>query len=116
MTNPKRLHNLFVKLLIMLSLGTLTGCGQTYYGTAQVNSSPQGAEVINLKDDTHLGVTPLQVHWERDSDKAVRATIELHKTGYAEDIKTFWIKMYETKEEADQQAQPVTVELKKKDE
>ncbi len=106
--------NLVCTLFVLGILTALAGCGRTQYGTADIQSIPPGAEVINLKDDTHLGVTPLMVTWEEDDDDAVRATVELRKAGYIEEIKTFWIKMYSTKEDADKNAQPVTVELRKR--
>jgi len=113
--NPDNLPTLLLTFALLFILGALTGCGGTRYGTAQITSIPAGAEVVNLKDDTHLGITPLMVTWEGNDDEAIRATVELRKSGYVEAIKSFWIKMYKTKEEADQKPQPVTVELKKKD-
>jgi len=112
--NPDNLPKLLLTFTLLLILGSLTGCGGTRYGTARITSMPAGAEVVNLRDDTHLGITPLMVTWEEDDDEAIRATVELRKSGYVEEIKSFWIKMYKTKEEADQKAQPVTVELRKR--
>ena len=108
------LLNLLVMFTFLLTLSVLAGCSGTRYGSAQVTSIPAGAEVVNLRDDTHLGITPLMVTWEEDDDEAIRATVELRKRGYVEEIKSFWIKMYKTKEEADQKAQPVTVELRER--
>lgn len=110
---PSRfLFNLFV----LLSFFTLTSCGQTMYGVAKIESIPPGAEVINLKDDTHLGITPLLVTWESDDGKAAKnATIELRKSGYIEKITSFWVQMrHKTKKDAAEEPQPVTIELVKR--
>ncbi len=112
--NSDALSNLLLTFIFLFTLSVLAGCSGTRYGTAQITSIPAGAEVVNLRDDTHLGITPLMVTWEEDDDKAIRATVELRKSGYVEEIKSFWIKMYKTKAEADQKAQPVTVELRER--
>jgi len=108
----KFLFNLFILALFF----TLAGCGQTMYGVAKIDSIPPGAEVINLKDDTHLGITPLLVTWESDNGKAAKhATVELRKSGYIEKITSFWVQMrHKTKEDAAKEPQPVTIELNKR--
>jgi len=112
--NSNNLANIFITIIFLFTLSILAGCSGTRYGSAQITSIPVGAEVVNLRDDTHLGITPLMVTWEEDDDEAIRATVELRKRGYVEEIKSFWIKMYKTKEEAKQKAQPVTVELRER--
>ncbi len=116
MIGLRNLWTFFFNLLILAVLGLLVGCGQTMYGVAKIESIPQGAEVINLKDDTHLGITPLLVTWESDDGKpAKRATVELRKAGYIEKITSFWVQMrHDTKEEATREPQPVTIELSKR--
>ncbi len=104
-----------MKFGLLLALGSLTACGQTMYGVVKIESIPPGAEVINLKDDTHLGMTPLLVTWEGSDDEAKHATVELRKVGYIEQITSFWVTMRHTsKEAATNEPQPVTVELKKR--
>ena len=101
--------------MILLLLAGLTACGKTTYGVAKIESIPSGAEVVDLKDDAHLGRTPLYVTWEGDEDSIRHATIELRKEGYMEKITAFWVKMrHDTKEDAIEDAQPVVVELKKR--
>lgn len=96
-------------------LAIFSGCSTTSYGVAKIESTPTGAEVVDLKDDTHLGRTPLYVTWEGDDDSIRHATIELRKEGYVEKITAFWVKMrHETKAAAIEDAQPVVVELKKR--
>ena len=102
---------LFAVLLLLL----LSACGRTSYGVAKIESLPSGAEVVDLKDDSHLGRTPLFVTWEGDEGSIRHATIELRKEGYVEKITAFWVKMrYDTKEAATGDAQPVVVELQKR--
>lgn len=116
MLNTRSVRNYFMQLNVLLLLGALTACSQTKYGVVKIESIPPGAEVINLRDDTHLGMTPLLVTWESDSDEAKHATVELRKAGYVEEITSFWVTMRHTaKADATQEPQPVTVELKKKD-
>ena len=116
MIASKNISRFLINSLIFASLFTLAGCGQTMYGVAKIDSIPPGAEVINLKDDTHLGITPLLVTWESDDGKAAKhATVELRKTGYVEKITSFWVQMrHKTKEEASKEPQPVTIELNKR--
>ncbi|NPE28750.1 hypothetical protein HNV12_12435 [Methanococcoides sp. SA1] len=105
----------FKRLSVLLALISLSGCGQTLYGVVKIESIPPGAEVINLKDDTHLGMTPLLVTWESDEDEAKHATVELRKVGYVDEIASFWVKMrHKTKEAATLEPQPVIIELKKR--
>ncbi len=103
-------------MLVFVLLFALGGCGQTMYGVAKIDSIPPGAEVINLKDDTHLGMTPLLITWESDDGKAAKhATIELRKTGYVEKITSFWVQMrHKTKSDAAKEPQPVSIELSKR--
>jgi len=101
--------------LALLLLALLSACGKTSYGVAKIESIPAGAEVVDLKDDSHLGRTPLFVTWEGDEGSIRHATIELRKEGYVEKITAFWVKMrHSTKEAATKDAQPVAVELKKR--
>ena len=110
---PIRFFSLYCLALLLLIV--LSACGRTSYGVAKIESIPTGAEVIDLKDDTHLGRTPLFVTWEGDEGSIRHATIELRKEGYVEKITAFWVKMrYETADAATQEPQPVTIELKKR--
>jgi len=105
----------FIKLIVLFALISLTACSQTKYGVVKIESIPPGAEVINLKDDTTLGMTPLLVTWEAGDDTAKHATVELRKLGYVEEITSFWVNMrHKSKEEASLDPQPVTIELKKR--
>ena len=115
MKRTRYIPKFFVTLCVLFAFTSLAACGRTMYGVVKIESIPPGAEVINLKDDTHLGMTPLLVTWEDEDDTAKHATVELRKVGYVEEITSFWVNMrHATKEEATLEPQPVTVELKKR--
>lgn len=90
----------------------LGGCSSTHYGAVNIDSTPRGAEIINLRDNTNLGQTPAQVVWRGDSSEQV--TIQLHKTGYHSSITSFWVnKRHASEEEAKMNAVDVHSELEK---
>jgi len=94
----------------------LTGCSSpAKYGSAKISSSPDGAEVVNLKDDTHLGVTPVQVVFVGEADTAEFVTVQLRKPGYIERIASFWInRRHSTQLEAEDNAIDISIDLEKK--
>jgi hypothetical protein len=97
-------------ILTSLLLISLTGCSATRYGAANIDSSPQGAEIINLKDNTNLGQTPAQVVWRGEQSEKV--TVQLQKRGYRSAITSFWInKRHGSEAEARTQAIDVHTEL-----
>ena len=104
---------------LLLSLGALAlllgsaGCSKTMYGAVKFESNPPGAEVINLRDDANLGITPVVVTWESDDGQPEYVTVQTRKNGYLEDITSFWVNTrHESREAAQAQAQPIFVELK----
>lgn len=105
--------------LYLLALGglvLLTGCSsKKTYGTVEFTTVPSGAQVVNLKDDTNLGMTPVQVTWEGEDGKPEYVTVELTKKGYQNDITSFWVNTrHESREAAAAEAQPVTIELQER--
>ena len=115
MIRIRSVRKLYLYCFVLLLMAGLTGCGKTTYGVAKIESIPSGAEVVDLKDDAHLGRTPLYVTWEGEQGSIRHATIELRKEGYVEKITAFWVKMrHETKEVATEDAQPVMIELRKR--
>ncbi len=90
----------------------LVGCAGTQYGAANINSTPEGAEIVNLKDNTNLGRTPAQVVWRgKDSEKV---TIQLQKKGYHSAITSFWVnKRHKSEASARENATDVHSELAK---
>lgn len=89
------LDNIFFRVFHAALLATIlvfSGCAaSTQYGAATVTTNPAGAEVINLKDDSSLGTTPVRVSFSGSSGTAELITIQLRKKGYADRITSFWI-------------------------
>ena len=80
----------FTFVAAILALALLTGCIGNKYGSAYIVSTPPGAEVINMEDGTHLGVTPLKEVW-RDDGKRKFVNIQLDKEGYRDKTTSFWL-------------------------
>ncbi len=111
MKTQKRLQTIFFWTTALL----LTGCGaQTHYGVATISSTPEGAEIINLKDDSNLGSTPAQVLFTSEDKDSERVTIQFVKPGYRSKITSFNINnRHESPEAAAAAAIDVSVELEK---
>ena len=92
-----------------------SGCGtKINYGVAEIISTPAGAEVVNLKDSSQLGVTPVRVSFSGEADTSEFVTIQLRKVGYVSRITTFWInRRHETVEAAKEDAIDIEIELEK---
>jgi len=101
--------------LIALSCSAVlltSGCGVTRYGAADINSVPEGADIINLKDNTNLGRTPAQIVWRGKGSEKV--TVQFQKNGYLSSITSFWVnKRHKTEEAARENATDVHSELEK---
>jgi len=112
----KRWGNAICCMLAVAGLFMLGGCsGTKTFGSVKFVTTPPGAEVINLKDDTNMGMTPVLVTWEGDEKKPEYVTVEFRKTDYREEITSFWVnKRHATREAAASEPQPVTVELEKR--
>ena len=94
-----------------------TGCSTATkkYGSVKINSSPEGAEVINLEDDSNFGLTPVNVSFGGKADTAKYVTIQLRKPGYKDRITSFWVnRRHKTQAEADDNAIDISVELEKR--
>ena len=100
-------------LLCLAALLSAMGCSKKMYGAVKFESTPPGAEVINLRDDATLGQSPTIVTWESSDGKPEYVTIQMRKTGYLEEITSLWVnKRHESREAAQAEAQPIFVELK----
>ncbi len=89
-SNTYLLKLVYVVLVSVFVL--LQGCaGSNQYGAVKITSSPAGAEIVNLKDDSNLGTTPAKVSFSGSSGTAEFVTIQLRKKGYADRITSFWI-------------------------
>lgn len=95
----------------------ITGCAgnAVKYGAAKISTSPEGAEVVNLKDDSNLGMTPVNVSFPGQADTSEYITVQLRKPGYLDRITSFWInKRHKTQQAADDNAIDILIELEKK--
>jgi len=113
---PFRRMPLFKGLLasVVLPAAVLLG-GCAHYGAAQFVTDPPGAEVINLRDDTTLGTTPVKVYWKESDGQPKHVTVQFVKEGYRERITNIWVNMiYNSKDEALANAKPVRITLEKK--
>lgn len=107
------------KSLLLIAAGAmlfLSGCaGSTQFGAAKISSNPEGVEVVNLRDNSHLGTTPMKVSFAGDADSSELVTIQLRKIGYIDKITSFWINnRHKTAIEADGNAIDISVTLEKK--
>ncbi|NLZ17326.1 MAG: hypothetical protein GX087_06290 [Desulfobulbaceae bacterium] len=99
--------------LALAVFGLSTGCSQKKYGAVKFDSSPAGAEVVNLKDDATFGLTPILVTWESSSGEPEYVTVQMRKAGYLEEITSFWLNTrHSSREAAQAEPQPINVILK----
>ncbi|WP_028582952.1 hypothetical protein [Desulfogranum mediterraneum] len=99
-----------VGLVVLMGVG---GCAkQKSYGAVEFTTVPTGAEVVNLRDDATLGTAPLVVTWEAEEGKPEYVTVQMRKSGFREEITSFWVNTrHSSREEAQAQAQQITVEM-----
>ena len=93
----RQTKNIFLALSCAAVLLT-SGCAGTRYGAADINSEPEGADIINLKDNTNLGRTPAQIVWRGKGPQKV--TVQFQKNGYHSTITSFWVNRRHKTEEA----------------
>ena len=97
---------------IGLALLVLTGCSRTMYGAANITSEPQGAAIVNLRDNSQIGTTPARVVWKGKAGTAEQVTLQLRKSGYIDKISTIWINhRHRSEAEAKANAVDIRVEL-----
>lgn len=104
--------------LVVALLGevmVLTGCAGTTappYGSAAIVSEPAGAKVVNLKDGTAIGTTPMQYTWETEEGKAEYVQLLLTAPGYADELTSFWINpRYGSAADAEKNPQAIQVNM-----
>lgn len=104
-----RARKLILASLVVAPL-VLGGC--SYHGAAFIQSQPSGAEVVNVDDDTVLGVTPFKVWWREDSQDKKRINVRLQKEGFRDKVTSFWVTLrHSSKSEALDEPQHVEVTL-----
>jgi hypothetical protein len=94
--------------LILITLYMVTGC-TSHYGAAIIQSTPPGADVIDLSNDAHIGITPVKAWWESNDDANKFVNIRLQKDGYQDKTLSFWL-FFRHKSRDDALAQPQLIE------
>jgi len=104
-----------VGLIIGFVILFSSACATTdTHGVAKINSIPAGAEVINLDDDTSLGVTPVSVWWQEGDKDRKFVNIRFQKKGYIDKTTSFWLSLrHSSRKKAVEDPQEVLVELEK---
>ena len=101
-------------ILIVSALLMSSACS-TYYGAANITSVPEGSEVINDKDGSLLGVTPLTVWWKDSSNRRQQMVLQIRKDGFYTKTAIFWLSMrHKSKEAAIKEKQLVKFNLLEK--
>ncbi|MFW2365987.1 MAG: hypothetical protein ACN4GW_06195 [Desulforhopalus sp.] len=115
--HKKYLQNITLLPLLLGCLLLTSGCGSKIkYGAANIVSTPAGAEVVNLKDSSNLGITPVHVSFRGEADTSEFITIQVRKVGYRDRITAFWInKRHDSEEKAEEDAVDIQVELEKRE-
>ena len=97
---------------ILLLLVLSSGCAR--HGAALIITEPQGAEVVDMSDDTVFGVTPVKVWWKEHGQRRVFVNIRLQKEGYRDKTTSFWVNLdHANRADALENAPPVEVNLDK---
>ncbi len=93
----------------------LAGCAEVEnppFAAAEIISSPPGAEVVNVKDNSILGTTPFKYAWETEAGKEEYIIVSLRKSGYEDTITTFFVNpRYDSDDAAMENPQVVEVTL-----
>lgn len=99
--------------LICALLGVLcNGC--TSYGAAAFLSRPNGAEVVDLRDDTLLGTTPFRHCWDDREGARRLVSVRFFKPGYQSRVMAFTVEMrHGSRADAYLDAQGIEVELQR---
>lgn len=87
---------------------SMAGCAT--YGAANIQSSPPGAEVVNLEDDSVLGLTPVTVWWKADTGNSRYVNVRLQKPGFRDKVTAFWVNMRHSSRD-DAMSEPVQVQV-----
>lgn len=94
----------------------LAAAGCANHGAALIRTQPEGAEVVNLADDTVLGVTPVKVWWREGAEKRKFVNIRVQKDGYRDKTSSFWVTLrHPSKADALEEPQFVEIQMDKVD-
>ena len=105
----------FLLIPFFFGLLALGGCAEMRYGAVNFVTDPPGAEIVDLRNDTNLGTTPVRVSWEGKKGTAEKITVMLKKEGYHEKMISLGVnKRHESKTVAEANAVDMDVILQKK--
>ena len=91
----------------------IAGCA-TKHGVATINSVPPGVQVFDMEDGSAIGSTPVSYHWRSKDVKRKYMNLRLHKEGYEDVVKSFWLNLqYRSAESAHNNPQHLNFELSK---
>lgn len=81
------------KVLLALAVLLLSvGC-VSYHGAARIESQPSGAQVVDLEEDTVLGITPIDVWWRDAEEQRKFINIRVQRRGYRDKTTSFWLNL-----------------------
>jgi hypothetical protein len=104
-----------LRVLPFLLVVLIGGCAG--HGAALIKTVPAGVEVVNLKDDTIVGITPVKVWWREGGSKRKFVNIRLQKPGFRDKTSSFWVSLrHASKEDALGNPQFVEIKMDKTDE
>ena len=81
-------YGFIILVLLLFCVGMLTGCAGSA-NNVHLKTIPPAVEVVDLGDNTPLGMTPLDRSWGGDEDEPKLITVRFQKIGYKDRIVTF---------------------------
>ena len=112
MSTSRKNHSINILIYLCLFSLLFSGCAGQQYGAVEFSSTPSGAEVINLKDDTVLGSTPVRVLWKGDAGSSEKVVVQFKKSGFYEKISSIWVnKRHDSRQNAENDAVQIHAEL-----
>ena len=100
-------------IIVIVAMVLLPGC-VSYHGSARIVTSPPGAQVVNLEDDTILGITPFNTWWRDNKQERKFINIRLQKDGFRDKTTSFWVTLrHGTKKDALADPHLVSIKLDK---
>jgi hypothetical protein len=101
-----------IRAVAVCAVIAVGGCA--YHGAAEISTIPEGAEVVNIDDQTVLGQTPIKVWWQESDKTNKHIVIRLQRDGYRDKVTSFWVSLrHSSKEAALNEPQHVEVQLEK---
>lgn len=101
-------------IYLLTILCALSGCA-SHYGAMRIDSSPSGAQVISLEDNSVVGVTPVVLVMKGSNERRQHIIVRLLKDGFYEKTDSFWMEMrHRSPEKAGQDAQEFKITLEEK--